>query len=295
MKIKCIGVLGFGTMGRQISLLCAERGFDVIATDIEENVLKKGYKEIEETLNRRVEKKKITKEKSSEILSRIELTTNFGKLCEKAHYIIEAIPESLDLKKKAFKDLDSKTDVILASNTSSLPITLLASETSKPERIIGTHFFQPVHVMKLVEIVTGLLTSKKTLDVTVDLMEKLDRIVVVVKDNGRGFPSIRLSHAIFMEAMRIVEEGVASPEDIDKILKYGYGHPMGPFELTDWIGLDMRARIWEEMYRLTNDSKWIVPTMMKMLISSGYLGNPKRKKGSKGGFYDYFKKREINR
>ena len=201
------------------------------------------------------------------------------------------IPEDLELKKRVFKDLDSKTDedVILASNTSSLPITHIASATSKPERVIGTHFFQPVHVMKLVEVVSGVLTSEKTVQVTKNLLEKLERVVVFVKDNGKGFPSVRLSHALFREAMQIVEEGVASPEDVDKILKYGYGYPMGPFELTDWVGLDMRAKIWDEMYKLTNDPKWIVPPLVRLLIISGYRGNPKTRKGSKGGFYEYFR------
>jgi len=293
VKIEKIAVIGFGVMGREITRLCAQHGFKVVARDISDEILKAGVQEIKSGrwgLERAVEKGKITKDEAEAILSRIEVTTDLKYACKDADYVIEAVPENLELKKRVFAELDElcPEHAILASNTSSLPITQIAAATQRPEKVIGMHFFQPVAVMKLLEIVKGLLTSDETLETSKKLGEKLERVIAVVKDLGTGFPSIRLSHALFMEAMKIVEEGVATPKDVDIILKYGYNHPMGQFEFTDWIGIELRARVWEEMYRLTGDPKWRIPPLMRQLIAAGFKGDPKRWKGSRGGFYEYF-------
>ncbi|MDF2954841.1 MAG: 3-hydroxyacyl-CoA dehydrogenase [Candidatus Alkanophagales archaeon MCA70_species_2] len=293
MEIEKIAVIGFGVMGREITRLCAQHGFKVVARDISDGILKAGMKEIKSGrwgLEKTVEKGKMTREEAEAALSCIEVTTDLKYACNDADYVIEAVPESLELKKKVFAELDEicPEHTILASNTSSLPVTQIAAATKRPEKVIGMHFFQPVVVMKLLEIVRGLLTSDETLEVSKRLAEQLGRVIAVVKDMGTGFPSIRLSHALAVEAIRIVEEGVATPKDVDIILKYGYNHPMGQFEFTDWIGLELRAKVWEEMYKLTGDSKWRTPPLMRQLITAGFKGDPKRWKGSRGGFYEYF-------
>jgi 3-hydroxybutyryl-CoA dehydrogenase len=292
-EIEKIGIVGFGVMGSQISQLCAQSGYSVIASDVDEKILKSGVEEIKTGrwgLDKAVEKGKIKKDEAEEVFQRISTTTELKQACQNADYVIEVVPENMELKKEIFKKMDENSgeDTILASNTSSLPITDIAAATERPDKVIGMHFFQPVAVLKLVEMVKGLLTSDETVDRSKEVATKIGRVIAVVKDTGMGFPSIRLSRALAMEAIKLVEEGVATPKDIDAILKYGYNHPMGQFEMSDWIGLEIRAKVWDEQYKITGDPIWRVPPILKQLLISGYKGDPKRWKGSKGGFYEFF-------
>jgi 3-hydroxybutyryl-CoA dehydrogenase len=213
-------------------------------------------------------------------------TTDVEEMAKNADFLIEAIPEKLDIKKELFKRLDKicREETIFATNTSTLSITELASVTGRPEKFIGMHFFNPVPLMNIVEIVKGLLTSDETTEITRKLVLKLGKEPTIVKDSP-GFASSRLGVALFLEASRMLEEGVASAEDIDKSMRLGYGHRMGPFETCDLVGLDARLNNINAIYEATRDPAWKPPQLLKQLVSAGYLG---KKPGSKGGYYTYF-------
>ncbi|MFH1481684.1 MAG: 3-hydroxyacyl-CoA dehydrogenase family protein, partial [Pseudomonadota bacterium] len=238
MEIKKIGVLGAGVMGRGIAQVCAQNGFDVIFGDVSDETVNKGLKNIEANLNRLLGKGKISEGEKTATLSRIKTTSAMSTLKD-ADYVIEAVFEDMDLKKTIFKELDeiAGPEVILASNTSSLSITEMASVTKRPEKVVGIHFFNPVPAMKLVEIIKGYLTSEETISASRDLAEKgLRKEVVIARKDTPGFIVNRVFVPYLIEAIRLYEEGVASIEDIDKAVRLGLNYPMGPFELMDLMG-----------------------------------------------------------
>ncbi len=285
-------IVGFGLMGRQIGQLFAQKGFEVIGVDRTDEILGTALNEIMEGrfgLKRAVKRGKLTEEEAKESFERISTTTNLKGACGKASFVIESVYEDLALKKDVFKKIDSycRGDVILATNTSTLSITEIATATNRPDKVIGMHFFNPPQVMRLVEVIRGLLTSNETINFTKDLARKLGKHPIVVKDYP-GFATSRLGIKLFLEACEMLQEGVANIQDIDTCMRLGYGHPMGPFELADLIGLDTRLKIIEALRAQTGDPAWKTPVILKQLVASGYIGDPKLKPGSKGGFYEYY-------
>ena len=282
MAIKKIGVIGAGTMGHGISLVAAKAGFDVIIRDIKDEFVNKGLSRIEKFLNRSVEKGKMTEAEKNKILSKIKGTTKLADLKD-ADLVVEAIFEDVNVKKDIFKELDKicKKETLFASNTSTIPITDLASVTSRPESFIGMHFMNPVPLMKLVEVIRGLRTSDQTAKIIKELAEKMGKIPVEVND-GPGFVSNRVLFAMINEAMFCLQDGTGTAESIDSVMKLGMNHPMGPLELADLIGLDVSLNILNVLYDGFNDSKYRPCPLIKKMVQAGYLG---RKSGK--GFYDY--------
>jgi len=286
MEIKKIAVIGAGTMGYGIAQVCAQAGFQVSLQDLKDEFVKGGLERIKRFLQGSVERQKIRQEEAEAVLARIKGTTSLNEAAGDADLIIEAIIEDMKLKKELFKRLAGicKKEAILASNTSTLSITEIASATDRPEKVAGMHFFNPAQLMKPIEIIRGRLTSDETLEHVKSLTSRLDKIPIVVKDSP-GFASTRLGVALFLEASRMLEEDVASVMDIDMGAKLFYGHKMGPFETCDLVGLDARLNNLESLYQATGDPKWAPPSLLKQLVASGYLG---KKPGSKGGYYTYF-------
>ena len=284
--VKTIAVLGAGTMGHGIAQICAQSGFQVRLEDAKEEFVENGLERIRKFLQGGIERKKITKEEADAVLSRIKGTVDLNEAVKDADLVIEAIVENMEIKKKLFKELDniSKREAVLASNTSTLSITEIASVKSRPEKVVGMHFSNPVQLMKPVEIVKGVLTSDDTVELIKSITLKLGKIPLVVKDSP-GFVSSRLSQSFFVEASKILEEGVASVKDIDVGAKLFHAHKMGPFETCDLVGLDVRLNNLNALYQATGDPKWSPPLLLKQLVISGYLG---KKPGSKGGYYAYF-------
>ncbi|MCK5458382.1 MAG: 3-hydroxybutyryl-CoA dehydrogenase [Thermoplasmatales archaeon] len=282
MAIKKIGVIGAGTMGHGISLVAAKAGYDVIIRDIKDEFVNKGLSRIEKFLNRSVEKGKMTEAEKNKILSKIKGTTKLEDLKD-ADLVVEAIFEDVNVKKDIFKNLDKicKKETLFASNTSTIPITDLASVTSRPESFIGMHFMNPVPLMKLVEVIRGLRTSDQTAKIIKELAEKMGKIPVEVND-GPGFVSNRVLFAMINEAMFCLQDGTGTAESIDSVMKLGMNHPMGPLELADLIGLDVSLNILNVLYDGFNDSKYRPCPLLKKMVQAGYLG---RKSGK--GFYDY--------
>ena len=282
MAIKKIGVIGAGTMGHGISLVAAKAGYDVIIRDIKDEFVNKGLSRIEKFLNRSVEKGKMTEAEKKKILSKIKGTTKLEDLKD-ADLVVEAIFEDVNVKKDIFKNLDKlcKKETLFASNTSTIPITDLASVTSRPESFIGMHFMNPVPLMKLVEVIRGLRTSDQTAKIIKELAEQMGKIPVEVND-GPGFVSNRVLFAMINEAMFCLQDGTGTAESIDSVMKLGMNHPMGPLELADLIGLDVSLNILNVLYDGFNDSKYRPCPLLKKMVQAGYLG---RKSGK--GFYDY--------
>jgi 3-hydroxybutyryl-CoA dehydrogenase len=275
--IKVISVLGGGTMGIGIAQVMAYKGYKVYLRDINKDLVNGALDRIKKNLQKMVELKKITEPEVAEIMTRIIGTTEIQAAVKDADFIVEAIPEKIELKKETYKEVQKfcKADTILASNTSTLSITELAAVTDRPQKYIGMHFMNPVPQMSLVEIVTGLLSS---------LILKLGKEPIVIKDTP-GFATTRLGVALFLEASKMLEEGVASVDDIDKAMRIGYGHRMGPFETCDLVGLDARLNNINALYESTRDLTWKPPQLLKKLVSAGFLGT---KPASKGGYYQYF-------
>ncbi len=285
-----IGVVGFGLMGTQIAQFFAQQGLEVVAVDVDENALKKGMEAIKTGrfgLQRLVEKGKISEEEMNDILSRITTSTQY-KSIEECDLIIEAVFENIDLKLKVLKEADSIAEgAVIGSNTSSISITKLSSAVSNPEKFLGIHFFNPAQIQRLVELIRGLLTDEKLIGEIKEWFIKLGKVPIVVNDSP-GFATSRLGLILGKEAMLMLQEGVATPQDIDIGMMLGYGYSMGPIETGDLVGLDTRLRIYEAMYEATKDPKWAPPKLLVQLVDAGYLGDPSVKPGSKGGVYEYF-------
>jgi 3-hydroxybutyryl-CoA dehydrogenase len=280
--IKTVAVLGAGTMGNGIAHVFARSGYRVILRDVEKLFLDRGMETIAKNLDREVKKGKLAEAEKQAVLGRIEATTGVGALAA-ADLAVEAVPEQLELKVRLLKDVDAvlKPGAILASNTSSISITQLAAQTSRPERFIGMHFMNPVPVMTLVEVIRGLATSDETFQTTMALCVKLEKKPVAVND-APGFVSNRVLMPLINEAAFAVMEGVATPEAVDAVMKLGMNHPMGPLELADFIGLDVCVNILEVLQTGFGDPKYRACPLLRKYVAAGWLG---RKSGR--GFYKY--------
>jgi 3-hydroxybutyryl-CoA dehydrogenase len=287
MEIKTIGVVGAGAMGNGIAQVAAQAGYNVIMRDIEDRFVEGGIKNIDKFLSKSVEKGKMTADQKSGIMGKIKGTTKLGDLKD-VDFIVEVIIEVMDVKKKVFAELDELTrpDVILSSNTSSMSITEIATATKRPDKVVGMHFFNPVPLMRLVEVVRGYASSDETVAATIELTKKLGKEPVEVKKDVPAFIVNRLMIPHFIEAMKLLEQGVASKEDIDKAAKLGLNYPMGPFELMDLTGLDINLHVNNYLYtELPHELKWESSLELKQLVKAGRLG---MKTGA--GWYDYPKK-----
>jgi 3-hydroxybutyryl-CoA dehydrogenase len=282
MSVQTVGVVGAGTMGHGIAHVSALAGFEVVLFDVTRQAVEAGRAKIEKNLGVGVEKKKVTPEARDAALARLRLTDTLAELSG-CQLVIEAIPEKLALKQELFKTLSAlcAPDAVLASNTSSLSLTEIAAAATHPGRVVGLHFFNPVHLMKLLEVVRALQTSDETIERVRAYGAAIGKQLIVVKDSP-GFASSRLGVALGLEATRMLEEGVASAEDIDQAMKLGYGHPMGPLELGDLVGLDVRLAIAEYLYAETGSPTFRPPQLLKKLVRAGKLG---KKTGE--GFYRY--------
>jgi len=281
MEIKTIGVLGAGVMGNGIAQVAAMAGYNVIMRDIEDRFVEGGIKNIDKFLSKSVEKGKMTAEQKSGIMGRIKGTTDMGAMKD-ADFIVEVIIEVMEVKKKVFAELDGIVgpDVILASNTSSMSITEIAAATKRPDKVVGMHFFNPVPLMKLVEVISGLRTSDETAEVAIDLARKLGKEPVAVKVDVPGFLANRLMIAVAIEAIKLFEQGIASKEDIDKAAKLGLNYPMGPFELMDLTGIDINYHVMDYFYKeLPKECKWDPPLTIKNMVRAGLLGAKTAGKG----------------
>ena len=282
--MKKIGVLGRGTMASGIVQVFAQNDYDVTmwVRSIDESDPRGSLKSVDKNLGRLVKKEKITEEDKENILKKVEVTTDYNDLKD-CDLIIEAIAEDMDIKKDTFKQLDAicKENAILATNTSSLSITEIATATNRPDKVIGMHFFNPVPVMKLVEVIKGIGTSEETKDKIMELSKALGKTPVEVEE-APGFVVNRILIPMINEAVGILGDGVATAEDIDEAMKLGANHPMGPLALADLIGIDVCLAIMNVLYTEFGDSKYRAHPLMRKMVRGGYLG---RKTGK--GFFDY--------
>jgi len=282
MTIQTVGIIGAGTMGNGIAQACAVAGIQALMLDINEQAIERGIKTVSGSLDRLVRKEKMTEEGKAKALSLIKGTTSMADMKD-ADFVIEAATENAELKKKILKDIDAvaRPEVIIATNTSSITITGLAASTSRPDRFIGMHFFNPVPLMALVEVIRGLATSDETYAATEELSRRLGKTPICVKNNP-GFVVNRILCPMINEAIFVLAEGLATAEDIDNGMRLGTNQPIGPLALADMIGLDTMLSVMEVFYDGFNDSKYRPAPLLKEMVAAGYLG---RKTGR--GFYVY--------
>ncbi|WP_027717860.1 3-hydroxybutyryl-CoA dehydrogenase [Desulfovirgula thermocuniculi] len=281
MEVKTIAVVGAGTMGAGIAQVAAAAGFKVILSDVAPEIVEKALSRIRESLERLAAKGKL-RGSVEEVLGRIETVTGYSGM-EGVDLVIEAIVEDIEKKKALFKELDQicRPEAVFCSNTSGLSITEMASATRRPDKVIGTHFFNPVPVMQLVEVIRGEETSDETYSLAVKVCEKMGKTVITVKE-APLFVVNRILVPMINEAIFVLQEGIASAEDIDKGMKLGANHPIGPLALADLIGLDVLLMVMETLYRETGDSKYRPAPLLRKMVRAGHLG---RKTGR--GFYRY--------
>jgi 3-hydroxybutyryl-CoA dehydrogenase len=282
MEIQRVGVVGAGTMGNGIAHVFARSGYSVVLCDLEQRFVDRALATIGKNLDREVAKNKITAADKDSALLRIQPVTDRGKLAE-CDFVVEAATEKFEIKTEIFRDLDRLTrpEIVLASNTSSISITRLGAQTKRPDKVIGMHFFNPVPVMKLVEVIRGLATSAETFSATRELCLELEKVPVEVND-APGFVSNRVLMPLLNEAMFAVMEGVATPEAVDEVFKLGMAHPMGPLTLADFIGLDVCLDIMRVLHDGLGDPKYRPCPLLVKMVDAGWLG---QKSGR--GFYKY--------
>lgn len=283
MAIKTVGVLGAGAMGAGIVQVAAQAGYDVVICDMDMAFIDKGIARIDKVLSKNVEKGKMDQASKDAIMGRIKKTTDKADLAV-VDYMIEVVVENVDIKKAVLAELDEilRPDVILATNTSSISISLLAGATKRGDKFVGMHFFNPVPLMRLCEIIRGYSTSDETVKEASELAQAFGKTTVEVKKDTPGFVVNRVMLPQFLEAIRLVETGVATPADIDTAVKLGLNYPMGPFELMDFTGVDISKLVLDVFYEETKNSFWAPPYTLKAIVSSGKLG---KKTGE--GWYDY--------
>lgn len=283
MEKKIIGVAGSGNMGSGIAQLAASKGFKVILWDMNDALLDKAMDRIDKSMGKSVEKGRMTQEEREGALARIETTAVLAEL-KKSDLVIEAVIEDLDIKKKIFAELDQilNPDSIIATNTSGISITSIAAATNRPDKVAGMHFFNPAPVMKLVEVIRGYKTSDETIATLMNLAREMGKEPIEVKKDSPGFIVNRIMTVQFIEAIRLVEEGVATIEDIDKAVTLGLNYPMGPFTLQDFGGNDLGLRVMDYFYEEFKDARYAAPQTLRRLVRAGRLG---RKTGA--GWYDY--------
>lgn len=280
-SINRVSIIGAGTMGHGIAYSSIISGYSTTITDTSDDRLDGAIHHIEAALTKGVSRNKLTQEDAQTARNRLQTDSNFESAVKDADLVIEAVPENLQLKQDIFRRLSEicKPESILASNTSSLSITAIASASKDPTRVIGMHFFNPVPAMKLVELVTGEETSNPTIGVARDFAESLGKTPIIVKDSP-GFASSRLGVILGLEAMRMLEQGVATAEDIDKAMELGYNHPIGPLKLTDLVGLDIRLAIADHLHATFGQDTYAAPQILRDYVKAGKLG-----KKSGEGFY----------
>lgn len=290
MEIKSIFVVGSGLMGGGIAQISAVAGYKVKMHDVDEERTSKGLDAVKDSLGKFLSKEKLSQAQYDQGVGNITTTTNLEDASD-ADFVVEAVFENLDVKKDVFGQLDKicPSHTILASNTSAIPITAIASATKRPDKVVGTHFFSPVPLMRLCEIIRGLETSRETMQTAESWAQSVGKETVVVRKDHAGFIANRLYIPMSMEAVRMLEAGVATPEHIDKAMRLGYNLPMGPLELADMIGLDVITGASSAVYNDTDDPKYYPPPLIRRMISAGLLG---RKTGK--GFYDYSSGKQAN-
>jgi 3-hydroxybutyryl-CoA dehydrogenase len=282
MDIRKVGVVGAGTMGNGIAQAFATSGYDVVMRDIEQQFVDRGLSTIKKSLERLASRSKITAEAKDAALARIKTTVGLGPMAD-CDLVVEAALEQVDLKVKLFGELDGivKKEAILATNTSSISVTKIAAATKRPAQVVGMHFFNPVPLMQLVEVVRGLQSADETVATVVEVSKKIGKTPHVVKDSY-GFVVNRVLIPMINEAVNCLYEGLAAPEAIDEVMKLGANHPIGPLALADLIGLDITLNVMETLYQGFEDSKYRPSPLLKQMVDAGYLG---RKSGR--GFYKY--------
>jgi 3-hydroxybutyryl-CoA dehydrogenase len=278
-----VAVLGAGTMGNGIAQVCAMAGYAVALSDPQPDALERAVNTIRGNLEKGVDRGKVSIETRDRALQGLRKARNVADAVGTADLVIEAAPESMDLKTAIFRDLDrlAPAHAVLATNTSSLSVSRIAEATGRPGSVIGLHFFNPVHIMKLLEVVRGRETSQETLDACLAFARRIGKEPIVVTDTP-GFASSRLGVVLGLEAMRMVEQGVASPQDIDKAMELGYNHPMGPLKLTDLVGLDVRLGIAEYLHGELGGEQYRPPDLLRRMVAEGKMG-----KKSGQGFYHW--------